>query len=75
MSATIIQFPARLGASNCRRCGSILEDEPHDCDASLDAVRQQLIANGWTADDPELPPHLQQLLRGGLPGDPPPEAA
>jgi hypothetical protein len=75
MSAKVIQFPGRHGAINCRRCGSILEDGSHDCDASLEAVRQQLIANGWTADDPDLPAHLRQLLRDGLPRDPPPEAA
>jgi hypothetical protein len=75
MSATIIPFPVRSVAGNCRRCGSILEGEPHDCDASLDALRQQLIANGCTAADPDLPPDLRRLLGGASPDDPAPEAA
>jgi hypothetical protein len=68
MSATVIPFPGRRPRGNCSRCGSILEDDPHDCDAALDATRRLLWANGWRADDDEL-------LRGWSPDDPPPGGA
>lgn len=76
--SNVIPFPTRRRVENwnCARCGSLLDDDPHNCDAALDAQRSILLANGWTADDPELPAHLQALIHKGPPSDePPPEAA
>jgi hypothetical protein len=75
MSATVIPFPGRRPRGNCARCGSILDDDPHDCDAALDTTRRLLWANGWRADDEELPEDVREMLRGWSPDDPPPEAA
>jgi hypothetical protein len=73
MSATIIPFPRRSDRGHSQRCGS--PGNPHNCDVELDATRRLLWANGWRAEDEDLPESAREMLRGWSPDDPPPEGA